>query len=273
MLGKLIKHDFKASYKLMFIAHAFIIILSSIVGGALWIQSITSNGETTGMTMSVITIYVVLLYVAMTAISVFATQIYVGVRFYKNLFTDEGYLMHTLPVSSTQLLHSKLITGAAWIIFNIVIVGISALLIYFPLITQILNVEGMFVSGLETLSLPDVLGNAFVSLLGMMASLFLIYGCICLGQLFHKNRIMAAIIAFLGSKVVLGIVSAILNLTFLFSNNTSASAFFFTYGTTTGDSVYTSNTLSYSNIIVSLLTIGVFYFISHYIMNKKVNLV
>ncbi len=273
MLGKLIRHEFKASYKLMFIAHAFIMILSCIIGGALWIQSITATGESSFMSMGIISIYVVLLYVAMAAISIFATQIYVALRFYNNLFTDEGYLMHTLPVSSTQLLHSKLITGATWIIFNIVIVGISALLIYFPLITQTLNLGDVFINGLDGLSLVDALGNAFVSLLGMMASLVLIYGCICLGQLFHKNRIMAAIIAFLGSKLVLGIVSAILNLTLVFSNNANVSSFFFTYSTTTGDSVYTSNTLSYSNIIVSLLTIGVFYFISHYIMNKKVNLV
>ena len=41
-------------------------------------------------------------------------SIYIAVRFYKNLYTDEGYLMHTLPVTPRQLLVSKLTVGSLW---------------------------------------------------------------------------------------------------------------------------------------------------------------
>ena len=37
-------------------------------------------------------------------------------RFYKNLLGREGYLMHTLPVTETQLILSKLLTSMVWVL-------------------------------------------------------------------------------------------------------------------------------------------------------------
>ena len=44
----------------------------------------------------------------------FGTFIVITVRFYKNLFSDEGYLTRTLPVTSGQHLLSKTIAGSIW---------------------------------------------------------------------------------------------------------------------------------------------------------------
>lgn len=41
----------------------------------------------------------------------FGTVVINIVRFYKNLVTDEGYLTFTLPVSSKQIIASKLISS------------------------------------------------------------------------------------------------------------------------------------------------------------------
>ncbi len=50
------------------------------------------------------------------------------VRFYKNFFTDEGYLTFTLPVKRSTLLLSKLASGIIWMLASgtVVILGLTA---------------------------------------------------------------------------------------------------------------------------------------------------
>ena len=44
----------------------------------------------------------------------FTTAIIIAVRFYKNTYSDEGYLTHTLPVKRGTLLLAKVIAGTIW---------------------------------------------------------------------------------------------------------------------------------------------------------------
>ena len=46
-------------------------------------------------------------------------------RFYKNLMTDEGYLMFTLPVSRSQLIWSKLMVALAWGVLSAVLAALA----------------------------------------------------------------------------------------------------------------------------------------------------
>lgn len=271
MLGKLLKYEFKASYKLMFIAHAFILLISLLIGGSLLFQSNRAGGfDNWSLTnYGILSIYIVLFYIALVAISVFGTQIYVAVRFYKNFFTDEGYLMFTLPTSPTQLLHSKIITGLAWSLFNVVIVVISAAIIYIPFITKVLVIGDTIQNILSTVEPAYVFTYIGVTILGLIATLLQVYGCICIGQLFHKNRLLAAIITYLGTNFCMQIVSVV---TLLVTN--TSSTFLYSVNTTAGSFSSTSDLGSLiPSIVVSLLTIGIFYGTSHYIMNKKLNLV
>ncbi len=51
-----------------------------------------------------------------TILSIFSvlTTVLIVVRYYKNFFTDEGYLTFTLPVSRTNLLNSKILMALIW---------------------------------------------------------------------------------------------------------------------------------------------------------------
>lgn len=269
MLGKLIKHELKATSKLMIITHIFILLLSLVLGAASFLRSMSIDSGLS-FTNGIMTFYIVLLFIAMSAISVFGTQVYIAVRFYRNLFTDEGYLMHTLPTTSTQLLHSKMISGAILLLFNLIVLGLSASIVYFPLITQTLGLGTDFLSAFQSVSAMDIISVCCSYALDYIVALFQIYACICLGQLFHKNRLVAAIIIYLGSNFIRSIISLILSL----SNN---AVFTYSVNTSTIDTAntYTSNLsgLNLPSTIISLLFIGVFYWISYYIMNKKVNLV
>ena len=72
--------------------------------------------QTAGEFMRALAVLSVLLFSAAVfggSILAFVLMIY---RFYKNLMTDEGYLMFTLPVTTGQLIWSKMIVSAVWLL-------------------------------------------------------------------------------------------------------------------------------------------------------------
>lgn len=93
MLGKLIKHEFKAVTNVMLLINGCTLLLSLI--GCLTFVSPLWELENDYIPMMA-AFSVIVYYIAIIAIS-FASAIYLMLRFYKNLYTDEGYLMHTLP--------------------------------------------------------------------------------------------------------------------------------------------------------------------------------
>lgn len=125
------------------------------------------------------------------------------IRFYKNLFTAEGYLMFTLPVTETQHLLAKLIAGTVAMLSAIVAAVLDWLIIF--------SYDDFFVEFTSILSELDFLldqwfieaGGHVIAyavevivllLLALMSSILFYYMCIALGQATKiKNRILAAV--------------------------------------------------------------------------------
>ena len=121
MLGKLLKHDFKAlfrNYGLLFIALFGVTFLYKLY--LLLPRNIVL--EFTNGLMGV-------LYVVVILGCLFGTVVINIVRFYKNLVTDEGYLTFTLPVSSKQIIASKLISTLVMDVLMAVAVLLSTLVL------------------------------------------------------------------------------------------------------------------------------------------------
>ena len=53
------------------------------------------------------------------------TMLYLAIHIQKSFFSDEGYLTHTLPVSPTQLLLSKIFIYWVWTILDLIFVAAS----------------------------------------------------------------------------------------------------------------------------------------------------
>lgn len=131
MLGKLLKHEFRY-YAKRYIPFAAVILA---VAAVLWIMA---GGDSAYEMYRDIdedvfdVIYSLLVSVWGIATSVLTIYVFYGgiSRFEKNLFTDEGYLMNTLPVKSSQLILSKFIGAVScWIACNAVIM-LSSWLVY-----------------------------------------------------------------------------------------------------------------------------------------------
>lgn len=120
MLGKLIRYDGKIQFKFigsLFMVSLFISLVAAL-GDCLY--EACPDVMLVKMFKTLTLGFSILAVVAM----VFADAIYVVMYFRKNIFRDEGYLMHTLPVTETQLFFSKFLTGTLCIYLS----GIAAYL-------------------------------------------------------------------------------------------------------------------------------------------------
>lgn len=128
MLGKLIKHDFKSLTRVLFPAQ--LAILGATVIFTLGIAFNMNNSINMAIQsggMGLLRILMGLLSGIM-ALAIIAALLLVTFiifqRFYKSFMSDEGYLTFTLPVTTSQLLWSKLITAMIWTIISSVVIFI-----------------------------------------------------------------------------------------------------------------------------------------------------
>ena len=137
------------------------------------------------------------------------TLIFILQRFYKNLLTGEGYLMHTLPVTTHQLLMSKLIAAVVWTMASSVAVLLSLyLLVATPQLTMGLLAEftlacQAFQQEIHFPFLLLCLEFAVVLLVAAAGSILEIYASIMLGHQAPKYRIALAVVAYFAIQMIL----------------------------------------------------------------------
>ena len=126
MLKKLLRYDFKPVLKYWWIAAVTSFVLSLVGGG--FITPLAADNEPPVM-VQVASVVVLILVVLGYAAFLLLSQILVFARFYKNFFTDEGYLTFTLPVKRTDLLNAKLILSATTTFVTAVVTVINVLVL------------------------------------------------------------------------------------------------------------------------------------------------
>lgn len=112
MLKQLLKYEFKATKSLYFGLYLALALLS-VVLGVTFRQEHALAHSTSFQNLEVILMIVYVSVIPAIAVLCFVNTIQ---RFYQNLLGREGYLMHTLPVTETQLILSKLITSMVWVL-------------------------------------------------------------------------------------------------------------------------------------------------------------
>ena len=123
MLGKLMKHEFRATGRFGLPLCGIMLALSVIAGMALRVGVSGRYGwlEELG------TLIVVLYGLSISAVSIGVFIILIQ-HFKRNLLGDEGYLMRTLPVSIHELLLSKLFVALLWYVAALAFIILSGLL-------------------------------------------------------------------------------------------------------------------------------------------------
>lgn len=222
MLKKLIKYDYKAVLKYWWIAALSSLAFAFVGGGCITI--LNSEKELTGNALVLATLGMVLVIISFVAF-ILLSEIFIFLRFYKNLFTDEGYLTFTLPVKRSSILSSKLIvsitTMMATFITLIVDVGIMLVIgfrndIFTPEFAKEISDALAMIS--KHVGIPYAILYIFEGMvaftLSMMASVLFLFVCISIASVITKKaKIITAIAIYYGAN---GIITFVLQLFFLF---------------------------------------------------------
>lgn len=128
MLGKLLKHEFRATRRSVGMVILGSLLASAVGFGLLilcwhpnFLPALHGDAIETIRTILYIPLSVITFGVyALGFASSIITLIFILMRYYKNFFTDEGYLTFTLPVTPHELLWTKLISGMIWLSLSFV---------------------------------------------------------------------------------------------------------------------------------------------------------
>ena len=197
MLGKLIKYDLKSMNRFLIILHAFLLLIAVLLR-----VFVTSRIQLQTDEGSLLFAFAILAYVlAITGIA-FGTAIVIAVRFYKNLFSDEGYLTWTLPITPGTHLLAKTISGSIWsfidnvLVFAALYIGIATpdFLRLFESQKEELMTELGFVGKYADITAGQLLAIfLLMGLLSCICNVVIYYASIVLGQLFPSHRVVGAV--------------------------------------------------------------------------------
>lgn len=200
MLRKLLKYDLRAIFRIWWIV-ALISVCTAVLGG--FAQDIVYNDDVPRVINVIASIIVFFSYFCMMGLAVL-TQVLLFIRFYRNFFTDEGYLTFTLPVKREILLNSKVLAG-----FIAMAAAAAMCALNFSIIFAIPKYEvfrsGEFFSGIEEglREIPNhlvgpliVIGieTLVIAALVLLLSVLFLYCCITFGSmLVKKGKLFASI--------------------------------------------------------------------------------
>lgn len=118
MLGKLIKNEIKHSARYTVSVYLAVIAISCIMG-----LSLLSSSGFLGV------VSCAALFIA-GIVAIIVTLTSVIKNFYDSLFSRQGYLTLTLPVSCRALLASKLTVSFIWIVMSFLVFGLTVVMIF-----------------------------------------------------------------------------------------------------------------------------------------------
>lgn len=264
MFQKLLKYEFQSLGKWYLALYGASIGLSVILG--LWLltfqmrssQDLDSIPIGIGIEGGLFALCILAFSIILIALFL-STFLLVVNRFRNNIYGRQGYLTMTLPVTNHQLILSKLTAALIWNFLAIVtlflcifIMGGVSTLPYF---------DSSVIDGLFTLlrwaDWSMLIAYLFHGLIQIVTGILLAYFAISIGQLFKDYRLLISVATYFGINFLTGIISTYFSLIFYPMSNSR------------GDIVTIIEPLSI--LLHILLCIG-FYFGTHYIMSRKLNL-
>ena len=255
MLGKLLKYEVKYLWRILL--PIYCAVLGLAVYAKLIILFMKNNESMFGYFLGT-TIFALILAIAG---GFFGSSIILMVRNYQSLFSKEGYLTNTLPVSADELIWSKIIVWVVTTLLNYAVVIMSILIlvageVYYTDVMDFFNMYSPFVELLGNWDMYMIL--SFISLfIGMFQGVLLLLACIAVGHL-CKPRLICTIGIYFGVSFVLGILVNIVNM-------------MITNYSLTNMSLLNPWTLVPS-LIISIIMIIAEYVLTKYILKNKINL-
>ena len=272
MVRKLIKYDFR-SYLRLLLPVQLILIGFAAFNRVIQFFEPVQGATTSSNVYSTVFVSSLVLYIIAIIVCIIMTVAVGIIRFYQGMYTNEGYLSHTLPVTPSQHIFAKLLTSvifclgtdlAVFLSFMVITAGdvnIEVFKAFFYLAQKYferLGANGAFYA-LE----------AIVLLCVMVLHLFLqLYFCISVGQLAKKKKVLLAFGVYFGIYVVKQILGTVFIIIQVMDYKwMQAIAKWIDLHLKASVHIFMC-----SDIVITAVLALVYFLISKYIMSKKLNL-
>ena len=195
MLGKLLKHEFRATARMMLPMLAVLFGLNLLADASMLLAEHTREGFLTFLLALIVGLFFVGVIVA-----VVMTLVVLTLRFYRNFFGDEGYVTFTLPATVHEQLWAKLLAALVWFFATMLEIALCFGLMGLTLsLMQGVDFSGIVWDNLrEALRQFGTLGldSLFAMLIGTLVMLLQLYAAMSLGQMFSKKVLMSVVFFF-----------------------------------------------------------------------------
>lgn len=122
MLNKLIKYDFKWINKVMYVYFILLGLISVAI-------KIVENMDQS-LLLVIVDKILVSMFIGCTISTVITCIMRVWARFINNIYKDESYLTHTLPVTKSQIFNSKIIAGSISLLMSALVIAACIAIVF-----------------------------------------------------------------------------------------------------------------------------------------------
>lgn len=213
MLRKLLKHEFRATARIML--PMYLILLVTALGSNLAGRGMIGRSEI----LNILGVLIVMAFGFAICGVLLMSFVLMIQRFYKNLLQDEGYLMFTLPVSVHQHIWSKVIVSSVWFIATVLAVIAAGLIVAFQggFLRELLDFLRYFFEGLQKLKINEALNGtvylvefAVLMFLSLAAFSLQFYAALAAGHSRANHKMAWSVAWFFGFQFVLQFAGSLL---------------------------------------------------------------
>lgn len=276
MLGKLMKHEFRATGRIMLPLLGAELLLSVLAGlsirGLDRIENMNFLGVTYITTLAVF-------FLGLFALAVVAFVLMIQ-RFYRNLLRDEGYLAMTLPVSVDAQIWSKLLVSFVWFL-AVGVLSVVTMVILVVLGARMNSLQAIFSEDVrEMLREASAIvggGNIFLFILewivlgflGVCATCLRCYSALAIGHSAADHKLLLSFVAYF----VIGMALSLLSNAVSFGVLPHLDLEHFLIGIDSFEqSMRIFHGAMWVGALLSLILSAIFYFVTRYFLKNKLNL-
>jgi hypothetical protein len=294
MLGKLIKHDFKSLSRVLFPTQLAVLGATVIatIGFAINMRGNFNSAVENGSMQLIRFLFgsiSVLMLIAIVAAS-FLVMFIIFERFYKSFMCSEGYLTFTLPVTTTELLWSKLITAMIWsFISGIVIIICMNIFVLFgtgnsgivntEVYRQLITMKREIISTLGGKLVLPTIEFILLMIISTAYKILQVYLALIIGGIVsQKHKILAGIGFYFVISIVVSVLSSIMQFCLLGSARSMESSITGITGSIANgaeifDKVFSAaQPFIISYFVFMIVIAAAFFLLSRYFLTNKLNL-
>ena len=259
MLGKLMKYEWKSTWKLLVPANLLIVVMTFFACVTVRVDFFEYKSNAVDFAA----VMIILMYILSMFVAMVGSVIYLIYHFYTSTYGDQGYLLHTLPVDKHHIIIAKVLVSSIWVTISSFLIYASVLFLFNAeedIFNDFLSIVKFRVAGVyhDDYTIFSIIMALIALAVELLARVLKVTACISLGQLSSNHKLLTAIAFYYAIYIVQQIVNVIYY------------AFLGLIGNRTG--VWDFGTSWEYALITGLIYTVVFYLLTWHVMDKKLNL-